>query len=226
MKFRALWIGLAAAAAIAFSAHASDAGGGEPVGDQQSPVNIVGTIPAKIKPFVVDYRSRDFDVTNDGHTIKVTPVGGTNTVAYDGKVYTLSQFHFHHKSEHEVNGVQTPMELHFVNTLDGDAVVLGVFLDTGAANAAFKAIMDAAPASPGPSNRVRIDPNTLLPKDRHYWTYMGSLTTPPYSQIVRWIVLRHGVKVDPASIDKFVALYPDSAREVQPLDRRFILSGP
>ncbi len=226
MTFKALWIGLAASGVLAFSAYASDGGSSEPVGDQQSPVDIVGAIPAKIRPFAVDYRARDFIVTNDGHTIKVTPAGGTNTVTYDGKVYTLSQFHFHHKSEHEVNGVQTPMELHFVNTLGDDAVVLGVFLDTKAANAAFKTVMDAAPATPGPAVHVSLDPNQLLPKDRRYWTYMGSLTTPPYSQVVRWIVLQHGVKVDPASIGKFAALYPDSARPVQPLDRRFILSGP
>jgi len=224
MRIKALLIGLAASAALAVSAFA--AGGGEPVGDQQSPVDIVGSIPAQIGSFAVYYRSTDFTVSNDGHTIKVTPDGGTNIVAYGGKNYTLSQFHFHHKSEHKVNGAQEPMEVHFVNMLGGDALVLGVFLEPNAANAAFKTIMDAAPASANLVVHVKIDPNLLLPKDQHYWMYMGSLTTPNYSQNVRWMVLRTPVKVDQSSIDKFVSIYPNSARDVQPLNRRFILSGP
>jgi carbonic anhydrase len=228
MLRRALLGSLAAALFLGASAFAPN---GTATGDQQSPVVIEHAIAAKIQPLNIRYPEglADFLVYNDGHTIKVQPVRPQYTTVYDGKSYSLDQFHFHHMAEHVVAGAPVaPMELHFVNTNpDGTAVVLGVFLDSDGTNAAFSTIMRAAPPN-GSKNKVpvRIDPTQLLPKDRHYWMYMGSLTTSKYDQVVRWIVLQTHVPVDQASISRFAELYPNNARGVQPINRRFILSGP
>ncbi|MEI9994558.1 MAG: carbonic anhydrase family protein [Rhizomicrobium sp.] len=226
--------GFAAVLAVAFSGLVAlgQAPAGQPLGDQQSPIVITGAIPAHIQPLQIRYPRglAEFDVYNDGHTIKVAPLRVTYETMYDGKTYKLSEFHFHHPAEHQVANAPPPapqMEVHFVNkNADGTAVVFGVFVDAGGQNPAFATVMRAAPLQPGVHVVVHIDPSELLPADHHYWMYMGSLTTPDYDQVVRWIVLKHHVRVDQPSIDKFASIFPNDAREVQDLNRRFILEGP
>jgi len=230
MLRRALLGGLAAALFTAFGPLAAD---GQATGDQQSPVVIADPIAARIQPLDIRYPAglAEFLVYNDGHTIKVQPTHPGYTTVYGGKTYTLTEFHFHHPAEHVVAGAPAPapqMEVHFVNkNADGTAVVLGVFLDSMGVNDTFKTIVEAAPPKHSKIMvPVRIDPTKLLPANPRYWMYMGSLTTPDYDQVVRWIVLEGHVAVDQTSIDRFASLYPDNARRPQPLNRRFILSGP
>ncbi|HEY0107290.1 MAG TPA: carbonic anhydrase family protein [Rhizomicrobium sp.] len=198
---------------------------------QQSPVDITGAIAAKLEPLVIDYSAGDFLVYNDGHTIKVLPPkNAIMTLRIGTTVYALKQFHFHHESEHTIDRVAKPMEVHFVNENAGGAAVIGVFLDSSGKNAAFNAIMRVAPQQIGPEHAVpvHIDPNRLLPPRDHrrYWTYMGSLTTPPFDEVVRWLVLRTPVAVSDGDIEKFKTFYENDARPVRPIERRFILSSP
>jgi carbonic anhydrase len=139
----------------------------------------------------------------------------------------LKQFHFHHPSEHLVEGKRFAMEVHFVHAAEDRLAVVGVLLIPGKPNAVFRKIVSTMP--PAASSPVRadpaIDPGRLLPTQRTYFHYEGSLTTPPCSETVDWIVLTHPAEVDKDDIARFARLYPMNARPAQKRDRRFILSS-
>ncbi len=235
MYRRIVWSGLAAALFLALSLAPTGAKPKRNVdvcltGTQQSPVNIAGVIRAQLDPLQIRYRAGIYRVYNDGHTIKVLAPPG-NELQVGSAVYRLREFHFHIHAEHTV-GTAPPavMELHFVNdhVSDGTAAALGVFLGRSTPNAAFTAIMNVAPRQVGEGYAVsvQLDPNLLLPADRRYWTYMGSLTTPPCSETVRWLVLQTPAIVNDADITRFMTYYTDNWRPLQNINRRFILSGP
>ena len=120
------------------------------------------------------------------------------------------------------------MEVHFVHqAAEGDLAVIGVFMSGGPAHPAVQSIWDAIPGTeeaPGPL--ARFDPNTLVPDNLAYYHYAGSLTTPPCSEVVSWIVMTDSILVSQTQIDAFAERYPMNARPVQPLNRRFILLRP
>ncbi len=120
------------------------------------------------------------------------------------------------------------MEAHFVHSAEGGALaVVGVLIVPGKANAVFNKIVTTMPKEEGPPVPAdpAIDPNGLLPAQRTFYHYEGSLTTPPCSQTVDWLVLTHHIEAAQADIERFAQLYPMNARPVQQLDRRFILSS-
>ncbi|TIY01178.1 MAG: carbonate dehydratase, partial [Mesorhizobium sp.] len=162
---------------------------------------------------------------NNGHTIQVNLPQGS-TLTRGDRVYDLLQFHFHAPSEHHVAGRSFPMEAHFVHKdADSDTVgVLGVFLTPGATNASFASLAAAFPATSGEETAVdEVDPNEFLPASLAYWTYEGSLTTPPCTENVEWMVAMEPVDVDPADMERFTSLYPLNARPIRSPNRRFIL---
>ena len=163
-------------------------------------------------------------MVDNGHTIQVnTDAGGG--IMLEGREFSLLQFHFHLPSEHTVDGSDFPMEVHFVHQADeGDLAVIGVFMDAGDAHPAIQAVWDAIPGvdeSPAPIEGF--DPNALLPEGLGYSRYAGSLTTPPCSEVVSWVVMGKSITVSQEQIDAFAAQYPMNARPVQPLHRRFVL---
>ena len=120
------------------------------------------------------------------------------------------------------------MEAHFVHAAEsGGLAVLGVFIVPGKANAVFNKIVSIMPEEEGPPVAAdpAIDPNKLLPKQRTFYHYEGSLTTPPCSQTFDWLVLTHSIEAAEADIVRFAKLYPMNARPIQKLDRRFILTS-
>jgi carbonic anhydrase len=134
------------------------------------------------------------------------------------------QFHFHHPSEHLIEGKRFAMEVHFVHAGTDGLAVIGVLVVAGKSNAMFKKIVSTIPGEEG-SPVPAIDPGGLLPTQQAYCHYEGSLTTPPCSETVDWIVLTHPIEVDKDDIARFAKLYPMNARPVQNRDRRFILSS-
>jgi len=137
----------------------------------------------------------------------------------------MTQFHFHHPSEHLVDGKSFAMEAHFVHAAeDGGLAVVGVIMAAGRANPVFNKIVSTMPEEgpPVPADSA-IDPNGLLPARRAYYRYEGSLTTPPCSETVDWLVLADRIEVAEADIARFAKLYPMNARPVQNRNRRFIL---
>jgi carbonic anhydrase len=196
-------------------------------GSQESPVDIVGTIGARLPPLNIRWPTRPDTIVNNGHTIQLNFAKG-DTLKVGEQSYALTQFHFHHPSEHLVGGKAFAMEAHFVHAAEGGAIaVIGVLISPGKSNTVFNKIVSTMPAEEGPPVEAdhAIDPNRLLPAGRAYYRYEGSLTTPPCSETVDWFVLAEKLEVAEADIDRFAKLYPMNARPVQKRDRRFILTS-
>lgn len=196
-------------------------------GDQQSPIDIAGAIRAQQPPLRINWSKRPDTIVNNGHTIQLN-VGEDNTLVVGDRSFRLTQFHFHHPSEHLVEGNRFAMEAHFVHTAAaGGLAVVGVFMVPGKANAVFNKIISTMPQEEGPPlpSDPAVDPNGLLPDQRTYHHYEGSLTPPPCSQTVDWIVLTDHIEAAEADIERFAKLFPMNARPVQELDRRFIITS-
>ena len=197
------------------------------IGHQQSPIDITGSVTAWQSPLRISWSKRPDTIVNNGHTIQLNFAEG-DRLNLGNRSYKLVQFHFHHPSEHRVEGKAFAMEAHFVHAAEGGGLaVIGVFINPGRPNAVFSKIVSTMPQEQGPPVPAdhAIDPNGLLPARRAYYHYEGSLTTPPCSETVDWLVLEHGIEVAEADIAHFARLYPMNARPVQNRDRRFILSS-
>lgn len=196
------------------------------LGLQQSPIDLTGAIDARLSDLELSYRSIPLKVVNNGHTIQVNCAPGSS-LTLDRRTWQLVQFHFHHPSEHLVDGQPFAMEAHFVHVgEDGDYAVIGVFLAPGRENPVLEPIWQVLPHQAGDTavpEGVWIEPAGLFPADRRLYRYYGSLTTPPCTERVVWSVFRAPVEVSPEQIRSFAALYPMNARPVAPLNRRFLL---
>ena len=195
-------------------------------GGEQSPIDLAGRVPAVLSDLSIDWRDTKLAVLNNGHTIQVNTEPGS-AIALKGKRFDLKQFHFHHRSEHTVDGRSYDMEIHFVHAAaDGNLAVLGVFVEPGDADDTIARIWDTMPSAVGDATAdTRIAPGHLLPARRSFYRYAGSLTTPPCSEIVTWTVYAEPITLSQAQIDAFAALYPANARPVQALNRRVLLGN-
>jgi carbonic anhydrase len=201
------------------------------VGKSQSPVALASaSATARDLPnLAFAYGAVPLRATNNGHTVQFD-AAGAGTVTADGVTYTLSQFHFHAPSEHTLDGRRYPMEMHLVHldAAGNAALVVGVFLEEGAENAALAPAFHALPRAAGetlaPAGE-RIDPSRLLPKDRTYFAYSGSLTTPPCTEGLKWYVLRTPVTLSAAQAAAYASLphLAHSNRPVQPFGERKVL---
>jgi carbonic anhydrase len=198
------------------------------IGEQQSPINIEGAIPANLGKFDFNYHLSALRIVNNGHTIMLRSDPG-NYVYVDNDRFDLAQFHFHHPSEHTVKGERYPMEAHFVHrNSKKELAVLSVFIQEGAENQILDPIWDNFPEHKGPEHIIpggHININQLFPTDHRSYRYMGSLTTPPCSKSVRWVILEEPIYASKAQLDKFTKIFPMNARPVQPLNNRFILES-
>ena len=197
-------------------------------GLQQSPIDLHNAIGANLENIKIDYQPVPLSILNDGYTIQVN-TAGENTIKLDGEVFELLQFHFHYPSEHTLDGKPYPMEVHFVHAnTKGELAVLGVFFKEGTENAALAPVWQAIPAQktePKEIADVMVDIAELLPSDHNMYRYFGSLTTPPCSEIVKWVVFQKPITISTAQIAQFKKILPPSARPVQPLERRFVLQS-
>ena len=193
-------------------------------GAQQSPVDLTGAIPAGAGTLDIQWHPAEAHLVDIGHTIQVDVAEGSS-INLEGRHFSLLQFHFHLPSEHTVDGDGFPMEVHFVHQAkEGDLAVVGVFMGIGESHPAIKSIWSATPGPGEPSASLpELDPRTLLPEEPDYFRYAGSLTTPPCSEVVSWVVMTEPISVSPAQADAFAARYPMNARPVQALNRRSIL---
>jgi carbonic anhydrase len=196
------------------------------VGQQQSPIDLQGAIKAELPTLQIAYQDIPLRVLNNGHTIQVNAQPGSR-ITLNGTVFELTQFHFHHPSEHSVTNKSYPMELHLVHkSAAGALAVLGVFLQAGRENQVLKPVWAAMPSKPQPEKAitgVKVPLASLLPTTREAYEYSGSLTTPPCSEIVTWVMFPHPIEVSQSQINQFKQIFPLNARPVQPLNRRFLL---
>src|SRR5579864_4441642 len=181
-------------------------------GRQQSPIDIAGSIRARQSPLEISWSKPPDMIVNNGHTIQLN-FGEGNALDLSGRTYTLRQFHFHHPSEHLIDGQRFAMEAHFVHEASDGLAVVGVLIAPGRRNAVFEKIVATMPSEEGPARQAdpEIDPRRLLPARRRHFRYEGSLTTPPCSETVNWIVLAQPIEVSEADIDRFGKLYPMNA---------------
>jgi carbonic anhydrase len=197
-------------------------------GEMQSPIDIAGATRADLPDITFSGQSLSpITIINNGHSVQVEAQPG-NTIAIDGVTYELTQFHFHAMSEHRVGGQQYPMELHLVHADEtGNLLVLGVFLQEGDEHAALKPVFGNLPPTPGSEQVVdgSVILGDLLPDSKLAYRYGGSLTTPPCTEGVQWIVFVEPMDVSAEQIGAFRALYPANARPVQPLNDRVVEEG-
>ncbi len=211
--------------------HWSYAGGGGPAdwarlkpefatcarGERQSPIDIRDGIKVDLEPIKFDYRPVPFEVLDNGHTVQVNVRPG-NAIEVNRRRYELVQFHFHRPSEERINGRQFEMVAHLVHKdADGRLAVVAVMIDAGRSHPVIQQVWNSLPLEKNEplEGLAPIDLNQLLPEDRRYFTYMGSLTTPPCSEGVLWLVLKQPVEVTPGQIGVFAHLYPMNARPLQ-----------
>jgi carbonic anhydrase len=193
-------------------------------GNRQSPIDLRDGIKVNLEQISFDYHPSSFSEVNNGHTIQVT-VGGGNFITVGNSVYELQEFHFHRPSEEKINGKGTEMVIHLVHrSAEGKVAIVAVLLERGQPHRLMQTIWDNLPLekfdSVSPS--IVIDPTDALPERRDYFTYMGSLTEPPCTEGVLWMVFKQPMQASPAQMALFSRLYPLNARPVQPTAGRMV----
>lgn len=195
-------------------------------GHRQSPIDIRNAQKADLPAIEFMYRPSPLDIIDNGHTIMVNYAPGS-FIRVNGKHYQLKQFHFHRPSEEKINGKTFDMAAHLVHADEaGNLAVVAVLLQQGADNPFAHEVFKFFPAEKEKEVKhddVTINVTGLLPADKGYYTFDGSLTTPPCSEGVTWFVLKHPTTVTAAEIAQFSRLYRDDARPTQPTYGRKVL---
>lgn len=197
------------------------------VGKRQTPIHIqsTDTVPGPAEPIEFHYSGSGGSVVNNGHTIQVDPMGH-NWIKVRGSVYKLVQFHFHHPAEEKVNYKGFAMVAHLVHKNEvGQLAVVAVLMDVGSNNNFVQKVWTRMPLDT--SDRVPLpdellDLNELLPTDQRYYQFMGSLTTPPCTEGVLWMVLKQPVTLGSDQLKLFTRLFPMNARPVQAVNGRLV----
>lgn len=193
-------------------------------GQAQSPVDILNAVhDNSLAPLKFSWGSTTTNIVNNGHTIQFNVDPGSYMTS-NGKTYELLQFHYHHTSEHSIDGNYFPLEVHYVHrAADGQLAVIGVMFKEGPSNWLFNTVQQHFPqplsvyASPATLNL-----KALLPPNLKYYQYSGSLTTPACSENVNWHVLKGWVFASKAQIESFKHLIHENNRPVQPLNGRVV----
>ena len=195
-------------------------------GKNQSPINIDHVLKTQHENLTFSFETGKQEIVNNGHTIQVN-VTGNNQLILDEQIFTLQQFHFHTPSENTIKGKHYPMEAHFVyKNKAGELTVVALMFNNGEANPEIAKAWQQMPAEV--NNKIildkAVDINTLFPKKLDYYRFSGSLTTPPCTEGVRWIVLEQAVTASDEQIQKFHSImHHNNNRPVQSLNGRVIV---
>lgn len=199
-------------------------------GKRQSPVNIIDidvVEDASLKPINIHYSSdvKIYEISNNGHSIQYNFEKGDYITLNDEK-YDLMQIHFHEASEHTINGVRYPLEIHLVHlSKDNKIAVLGVMAEEGESSEAFTFLENYLPVDKGETKQIdaNFDLNLNLPENKAYYTYEGSLTTPPCTEVVSWYVFKTPITVSLSQVKQLQKLMPlNNYRNEQPLNGRIV----
>ncbi|MEO6564252.1 MAG: carbonic anhydrase family protein [Nitrosospira sp.] len=203
--------------------------------EAQSPIDIRrdNTYFGHLSPVQFNLSSdTNLSVINNGSpgkekTIRANVVSGAGSATADGDTYKLVQFHFHTPSEHLENSKATPMELHLVFAdASNKLLVVGRWINEGSFNTALGPIFSDLPKTVTDTHAVNdFNLNSLIPDNRESFRYTGSLTTPPFTEGVKWVDLAQPLEMSKAQVQAFQTLFPEGdARPVQPLNGRIILT--
>jgi carbonic anhydrase len=197
------------------------------LGKRQSPIDIRDGIPVQLDAIQFDYRPSGFRVIDNGHTVQVNVEPG-NGITVQGRRYELLQFHFHRPSEERINGKQFELVAHLVHKdMDGKLAVVAVLMDAGKGHPLVQQVWNNLPLEKQveQAGMTPMDLTLLLPQQRQYYTYMGSLTTPPCTEGVLWMVMKNPATVSREQIGVFSKLYQMNARPIQSMAGRLIKDG-
>jgi carbonic anhydrase len=193
-------------------------------GNRQSPIDIRDGMKVNLDEIDFNYGPSSFTEIDNGHTVQVN-VGSGNVITVGPESYELVQFHFHRPSEERINGKGTEMVVHLVHRgAGGRLAVVAVLLERGKANDTIQTVWNNIPLEKGQlgSPGIELDPAELLPQRREYYTYMGSMTEPPCTENVLWMVMKQPMTASPAQMALFSRLYPLNARPIQPGGGRMV----
>ncbi len=197
-------------------------------GKQQSPIDITESVTTNLPPLMFNYSPIPLIIENNGHTIKIT-ADKAGTLKIGDDEYQLLQFHHHTPSEGAINGERADMVIHMVHkNAQNQLAVVAVYFNTGdTANPLIESLLKVMPKTEGKAQQheTQIDINQLLPKDQNYYTFEGSLTTPPCTEGVKWLILKQSVSISAAQLTQLKAVYLANARPLQPLNDRKVLSS-
>jgi carbonic anhydrase len=198
-----------------------------PIDIRQDEITFVKRLP-RIRFAYPQWIGVRLENTGEGEfdTVRANVPPGAAQIVLSGVRWELLQFHWHSPSEHEIEGRDTPLETHFVHRrADGALLVVAVFIERGRRNRAIEPMFGDLP-EPGEVRDVsRVRLKELLPDEHESFRYSGSLTTPPFTEPVRFVVLAESITLSRRQIGAFQALYPDgNSREVQALNGREVLS--
>ncbi|MBE5107910.1 carbonic anhydrase family protein [Bacillus thuringiensis] len=196
-------------------------------GQEQSPINIKSE-QITIKNdhdnrLQINYQPIAFSIKNNGHSIEGKANSSNDYLMLGENRYTLKQFHFHTPSEHQFDGKHADMELHLVHQNDqGQLAVIGIMINEGQKNEVFTEMWENLPSSKNTKVDVQhtIDIKQLLPSEQASFRYMGSLTTPPCTEGVQWIVMKQKIEMSKEQIEAFHTLFQKNNRPVQPINGR------
>lgn len=195
------------------------------LGQRQSPIDIRRTVHADLPPIQFAYKPIPLSIVDNGYSIRVdTP--GAGDIKVEGERYELQQFHFHKPSEEKINGKAYDMAVHLVHqSKNGKLAVVAVLMEGGKEQSLLRTLWTHLPLEknkPVTRPEVKIDPAQLIPAKRNYVTFMGSLTTPPCTEDVLWLVLKTPMPVSKEQLAGFATVYRNNIRPVQPVNNRVI----
>lgn len=193
-------------------------------GKRQSPIDIRDGMKVNLDEIDFDYRPATFSEIDNGHTVQVNVAAGS-FIQVGVERFELVQFHFHRPSEEKINGKGTEMVIHLVHRgARGKLAIVAVLLERGKGNEAIQTVWNNIPLEKGQlgSPGIDLDPLELLPNRREYYTYMGSMTEPPCTENVLWMVMKQPMTASPAQMALFSRLYPLNARPLQESEGRMV----
>jgi carbonic anhydrase len=195
------------------------------LGLRQSPIDIHETISADLPPVRFSYKPVSLSIIDDGHTIQVN-TAGAGSIKVDTEEFELLQFHFHKPSEEKINGKTYDMSVHLVHkSKEGKVAVVAVMLQAGKEQQLIRTLWSNLPLEQNKlidRTDIKIDPTLLLPATRNYFTYIGSLSTPPCSEGVLWLVFKTPTQLSKEQIAGFGRIYNNNTRPIQPRNARVI----
>lgn len=195
-------------------------------GKNQSPVDLTDMVEGELAALRVDYASAGEEVINDGHTVKI-PYAGDNTLTLDERTFHLQQVHFHTPSEYTIEGHQYPMVAHLVHAdSEGNLAVTAVMFEEGKSHPDLAKAWARLPQQSGERHTLPngLSAEALLPEDQAYYRFNGSLTTPPCTEGVRWVIMKTPVQVSEDQLAAMEnAIGHTNNRPLQPVNARLIV---
>lgn len=197
-------------------------------GKSQTPINLTDAYKSQLGKLKYSYSDQSLSILNNGHTVQINFKPGGSLIIDELK-FELLQYYFHTPSEHVVNGKHYPMEMHLVHmNTNKELGVMGLFFIEGNKNIELQKILDNAPKKINAEklvSSVTVNPSAFFPYKMDYYHYFGSLTTPPCTEGVSWIVLKNQVEASKEQIEKMESILGENARPVQSLNKRFLLES-